>query len=76
MKRLLAFLMSLLMAGSMLSPGLPAFAESAVETSQSEEEDTGTEILPPCLIMSPRPKVPGSWTSHRAPFPSSTRAIL
>lgn len=46
MKRLLAFLMSLLMAGSMLSPVLPAFAESAVETSQSEEEDAGTEILP------------------------------
>ena len=60
MKKFLAFLLSLLMAGSMLSPGLPAFAQTTTETStETQEEDTGSEI---------------SWTSRRAPSPSSTRA--
>ena len=45
MKKFLAFLLSLLMAGSMLSPGLPAFAQTTTETStETQEEDTGSEI--------------------------------
>ena len=33
------------MAGSMLSPGLPAFAQTTTETStETQEEDTGSEI--------------------------------
>ena len=45
MKKFLAFLLSLLMAGLMLSPGLPAFAQTTTETStETQEEDTGSEI--------------------------------
>ena len=65
MKKLLAFLLSLLMAGSMLSPGLPAFAQTTTETStETQEEDTGSEI-----------QAAGEQDAEsRAPSPSSTRA--
>lgn len=84
MKKLLAFLLSLLMAGSMLSPGLPAFAQTTTETStETQEEDTGSEIQAAgeqdaesegSTGSSDYAEGPKSWTSRRAPSPSSTRA--
>lgn len=79
MKKFLAFLLSLLMAGSMLSPGLPAFAQTTTETStETQEEDTAARFRPP-VSRTPRAKAPPavatmrrgpkSWTSRQGTVP-------